>query len=103
MTVILEALDDTDAEIRFLGCFAVSAIKIEAALPRLNILAQTDNAIVEGWWSVGEEAADAITSINGGDPPLRQPSPSPSPKPVISIRSGEAVILASPAPTYNKG
>jgi HEAT repeat protein len=79
LTVILEALDHADAEIRFWGCFAVGAIRIEAALPKLQVLAQTDNAIVEGWWSVGEEAADSITLINGGDPPLRQPSPSPTP------------------------
>jgi HEAT repeat protein len=63
LTVILDALDDADAEIRFWGCFAVGAIRIEAALPKLQVLAQTDTTIVEGWWSVGKEAADSITLI----------------------------------------
>ncbi|MBW4657652.1 MAG: HEAT repeat domain-containing protein [Drouetiella hepatica Uher 2000/2452] len=78
LTVIIEALDDSDAEIRFWACFAVSEIKIEEALPKLQVLAQTDNTIMEGWWSVGEEAEDAITLINGGEPPLRKPCKSPT-------------------------
>jgi len=78
VTVIIEALDDSEAEVRFWACFAVSAIKIEEALPKLEILAQTDNTIVEGWWSVGEEAEDAITLMNGGEPPLRKPCKSPT-------------------------
>ena len=72
LTVIIEALDDSEAEIRFWACFAMSAIKIEKALSKLQVLAQTDNTIVEGWWSVAEEAEDAITLMNGGEPPLRK-------------------------------
>lgn len=76
LTVMLEALDDAEAAIRFWACFAVGRCKIEAALPKLQRLAQTDKTLVEGWWSVGEEAEDAITFINGGEPPPREPRPS---------------------------
>jgi hypothetical protein len=56
----------------------VGAIKIEEALPKLQVLVQTDRSIVAGWWSVGEEAEDAITLIDGGKPPLRTPHNSPT-------------------------
>ena len=77
VTVIIEALDGAEAEIRFWACFAVSALKIKEALPRLEILARKDREIVPGWWSVSEEAEDAITLMNGGEPPLRKPCNSP--------------------------
>lgn len=73
VTVILHALDDGEAEVRFWACFAVAGLKIREALDKLRLL-QTDRAIVPGWWSVGEEAEDAITLLNGGEPPLRNPS-----------------------------
>jgi len=49
----------------------VGAIAIEEALPKLQVLAQTDNTMVEGWWSVGEEAEDAIMLMNGEEPRSR--------------------------------
>ena len=73
VSVIIQALDNSEAEVRFWDCFAVAAIKIKEALPKLQVLAQTDRTIVAGWWSVGEEAEDSITLMNGGDPPLRKP------------------------------
>jgi HEAT repeat protein len=76
--IIIQALDDSEAEIRFWACFAVGAIKIQETLPKLQVLAQTDNEIVAGWWSVAEEAEDAITCINGGEAPLRKPHNSPT-------------------------
>jgi len=77
VTVIIGVLDDAEAEIRFWACFAVSALELKEALPKLEILARNDRAIVLGWWSVGEEAEDAITLMNGGEPPLRKPCNSP--------------------------
>jgi HEAT repeat protein len=71
--VIIQALDASEAEVRFWACFAVGAIKLKEALPKLQVLAKTDRTIVAGWWSVGAEAEDAITLINGGEPPLRKP------------------------------
>ena len=73
VSVIVRALEVLEAEVRFWACFAVGALKIEEALPKLQVLAQTDRVIVAGWWSVSEEAEDAITLINGGEPPLRRP------------------------------
>jgi HEAT repeat protein len=73
VAVVLEALDDSEAEVRFWACFAVAGLKIREALNKLQVLVQTDRAIVPGWWSVGEEAEDAIAWLNGGDPPLRRP------------------------------
>lgn len=79
VSVIIQALDDSEAEVRFWACFAVGAIKIKKALPKLQVLMQTDSIIVAGWWSVGEEAEDAITLMNGGEPPLRIRKPHYSP------------------------
>jgi HEAT repeat protein len=73
VTVMIEALDDAEAEIRFWACFAVGALGIKAALPKLERLAQNDHAIAQGWWSVGEEAEDAITLMHGEEPPFRKP------------------------------
>jgi len=73
VSIIIQALDAPEAEVRFWACFAVGAIKIREALPKLQVLVQTDSMTVAGWWSVGEEAEDAITLMNGGEPPLRRP------------------------------
>lgn len=69
---IVAALDDSEAAIRFWACFAAGSLKIEEALSKLQLLAQKDKTLVEGWWSVSEEAEDAITLLNGGEPPLRK-------------------------------
>ncbi|MBD2325780.1 HEAT repeat domain-containing protein [Alkalinema sp. FACHB-956] len=71
--VMIQSLDDTEAEVRFWACFAAGATQTKEALPKLQVLAQTDRTILSGWWAVGEEAQDSITLINGGTPPLRQP------------------------------
>ncbi|ALF52158.1 hypothetical protein ACX27_03700 [Nostoc piscinale CENA21] len=77
VNVIIQGLDDAEAEVRFWSCFAVGALNIQETLPKLQLLAQTDKTIVPGWWSVGEEAEDSITLMNGGEPPLREPYNSP--------------------------
>ncbi|MFE1746064.1 HEAT repeat domain-containing protein [Coleofasciculus sp. H7-2] len=79
VSVIIQALNSSEAEIRFWGCFAAGAVKIKEALPKLQVLAQTDNTIVAGWWSVGEEAEDSIALMDGGEPALRKPHNSPNP------------------------
>jgi HEAT repeat protein len=72
VTVILAALNDGEAEVRFWACFAVAGLEIKEAMETLRGLVD-DREIVLGWWSVGEEAEDTITRLNGGDPPLRKP------------------------------
>jgi HEAT repeat protein len=72
VNAIVAALDDSEATIRFWACFAAGKLKIEEALSKLQLLAQNDKTLVEGWWTVSEEAEDAITLLNGGEPPLRK-------------------------------
>jgi HEAT repeat protein len=72
VSVILAALNDGEAEVRFWACFAVAGLEIKEAMDTLRVLV-TDREIVLGWWSVSEEAEDTITRLNGGDPPLRKP------------------------------
>ncbi|MBE9207334.1 HEAT repeat domain-containing protein [Nostoc sp. LEGE 06077] len=50
VSVIIQGLDDADAEVRFWSCFAAGALEIQEALPKLKLLAQTDKTIVAGWW-----------------------------------------------------
>ena len=70
---IRSALTDPAPEVRFWACFAAGAIDLHEARTQLQLLARTDDTIVPGWWSVGEEALDAITKLDGGIPLLRQP------------------------------
>ncbi|MEH1899795.1 MAG: hypothetical protein V7K94_31800 [Nostoc sp.] len=73
VSVIIQGLDDTEPEVRFWSCFAADALEIKETLPKLQLLAQTDQTIVAGWWSVGEEAEDSVTLMTRGEPPLRKP------------------------------
>ncbi|MCH7711830.1 MAG: HEAT repeat domain-containing protein [Proteobacteria bacterium] len=68
---LLRALGDASPEVRFWACFAIGKYGVRRALPALKALAEKDKTLVPGWWTVGEEAADAITTINGGFPPDR--------------------------------
>jgi HEAT repeat protein len=63
ISVIIRSLDDAEPEVRFWACFAVGALKLTAALPRLQILAKTDRAIVPSWQSVSAEAEDTIKRL----------------------------------------
>ncbi|MBW4422551.1 MAG: hypothetical protein KME13_25620 [Myxacorys californica WJT36-NPBG1] len=45
---------------------------------KLQEIVESDTTVVPGWWTVGEEAEDAITLIRGGERPLRQPRELPS-------------------------
>ncbi len=68
---LLRALGDASPEVRFWACFAIGKYGVRRALPVLKALSEKDNTLVPGWWTVGEEAADAITIINGGERPDR--------------------------------
>jgi HEAT repeat protein len=73
VTVLIQCLDEPESEVRFWACFALGAIRAKDALPQLQVLAQTDDAVVPSWWSVREEAENSITLINGGNPTLCKP------------------------------
>ncbi len=49
-------MNDSESEVRFWACFTVGAIRVSDVSLKLRVLAQTDDAVVAGWWSVGKEA-----------------------------------------------
>jgi HEAT repeat protein len=65
------ALGDPAAEVRFWCVFALGSMRYRPALSVLQGLAQTDEGRFGNWWTVREEAADAIERISGRRPPLR--------------------------------
>jgi HEAT repeat protein len=69
--VLIGLLHDPAPEVRFWAAFAVGSLRYRPALPALKQLASTDTAWFGGWWTVGEEASDAIDRIEGREPPAR--------------------------------
>jgi HEAT repeat protein len=78
-TTITAGLRDPDPPVRFWCAFAAGVLGLVEARPQLTRLAADDDAAVEGWWSVGEEAEWALRVLAGEeDPPLprdRNPAP----------------------------
>lgn len=69
--LLIRMLCDPTPEVRFWSCFALGMMCYRPALPALNALANKDLANHSNWWSVGEEASDAIDWIKGRTPPER--------------------------------
>jgi len=69
---ILRGLDDQSVEVRFWACYAAGTLRVEAALPKLQKLANIDSEVCPNWWRVSEEATDAIEWIHGRETPSRQ-------------------------------
>jgi HEAT repeat protein len=63
--VLLEALDDPSAEVRFWAAFTLGQVAGPEVIPELERVAATDDEVVPHWWAVGREARDAIESIRG--------------------------------------
>jgi HEAT repeat protein len=61
--VLLRNLKDSSAEVRFWCAYALGAIQERKALSTLRWLAENDNRVVKGRWSVSKEARDAIANI----------------------------------------
>jgi HEAT repeat protein len=69
-TTITAGLRDPDSPVRFWCAFASGVLGLVEARPQLTRLAG-DDAVVEGWWTVGEEAEWALRVLAGEeDPPL---------------------------------
>jgi hypothetical protein len=68
---LVEALKNDSPEIRFWAAFALGKIGSRTSIPALRKAAK-DKTLHKGWWTVGEEAQDAITEILGGVPPERE-------------------------------
>lgn len=71
VNVLTTALDDPSAEVRFWAIFALGSAGAKSALPKLRLLAKSDNARVEGWRRVKDEAADVIEVLETGEWPDR--------------------------------
>lgn len=70
--VLVAALDDESPVVRFWACYSLGSMRARSALRALRRIAHDDRTLCPGWWRVGEEAQDAITIINGGQPPQRE-------------------------------
>lgn len=71
--LLIVTLRDPAPEVRFWFAFALGAIRFHSAVPALRVLANTDNGYFGDWWTIGEEASDAIDRIEGREPPDRTP------------------------------
>lgn len=95
---LVTALGDPSAEVRFWAAFALGELGSADILPKLAYLAATDDVVVPGCWSVGQEAAEAIVRIGERSlelaVELALSSTSPRPQhPLASRRSGSAPRL----------
>ena len=77
-TAIAAGLRDPEPEVRFWSAFAAGALDLQESRRQLERL-RDDEAPVEGWWTVGEEAEWALRCLDGEeDPPLPQRAPAPA-------------------------
>ena len=73
-TAIVSSLRDPEPEVRFWSVFAAGVLNLQESRPQLERL-KGDEAIVEGWWSIGQEAEWALRCLDGEeDPPLPEPA-----------------------------
>ena len=74
-TTIVSSLGDPEPVVRFWSAFAAGVLDLQESRPRLERLLG-DEASVEGWWTVGEEAGWALRCLDGeDDPPLPRAVP----------------------------
>jgi HEAT repeat protein len=57
------ALQDAAVEVRFWSTFALGQLAGPAVIPALEKLAASDEEVLQNWWSVGQEATNAIANI----------------------------------------
>jgi HEAT repeat protein len=69
-SAIVTSLTDPEPEVRFWCAFAAGALELQESRPRLERLL-ADDTLLEGWWTVGQEADWALRCLDGEDhPPL---------------------------------
>jgi HEAT repeat protein len=67
---IVSCLTDPEPQVRFWCAFSAGVLDLQESRPRLEQL-RDDEAFVEGWWTVGEEAEWALRCLDGeAHPPL---------------------------------
>ena len=80
--MLIAALNGKEPTVRFWCCYASGEMRARSAVSKLRKVALNDEGVCPGWWAVKDEAADAITIIQGGHPPDR-------------VRVGESYALAT--------
>ncbi len=73
-SALIEALDDPAVQVRWWSSFALGVARSKKAVPKLRELAAGDHTLLPGWWTVAEEAEDALSNIAGKVHPDRVPS-----------------------------
>jgi HEAT repeat protein len=63
---LVPCLSDESASVRFWAAFALGNVGGDDVIPELQRLADTDHAVVPGWWAVSKEAADSLERIRAG-------------------------------------
>jgi HEAT repeat protein len=72
-TAIVSCLRDPEPEVRFWCAFAAGVLDLQESRPQLERL-KGDEASIEGWWTVGQEAEWALRCLEGEEnPPLPEP------------------------------
>jgi HEAT repeat protein len=72
-TAIVSCLRDPEPEVRFWCAFAAGVLDLQESRPQLERM-KGDEASIEGWWTVGQEAEWALRCLDGEeDPPLPKP------------------------------
>lgn len=66
----MKHLTDAAPEVRFWAAFSLGTMRARQARAALAGLVD-DDKVLPGWWSVGEEAADALDAIAGRESPDR--------------------------------
>ena len=61
---LIDLLGDPCPQVRFWSAFSLGTIRARVARRALRS-ASHDSTAVEGWWTVGDEAADALAHIEG--------------------------------------
>jgi len=73
LKVIRAGLADASGHVVFWACFAAGRLFARELLPILKRLRDTDKRVEPGWWSIADEASDAISAIHGLPSPDRTP------------------------------
>lgn len=71
---LVKHLTDNAAEVRFWSAFSLGNLRARSARSALSGLVG-DDEVLPGWWTVGEEAADALGVIAGRERPDREMRP----------------------------
>ena len=69
---LIDLLDHPDVELRFFTIKALGDLRARTATPRQMALANTDERVLPGVWSIAEAAQDAIARIRGEESPFRK-------------------------------